>query len=158
MYATVLGIEIGAEAAAPVKGSPVSAVEQPVAAILAPISTEIDLDDPNLVDYVKNYDEIVLGEKPINWGNAILLGLIGLVTVGGGGFVVIREKLVKVSFGDTRKAEGEYPADVVEMLPAIVSLKSTSRKSLRNVLNNPKKAETILDLIEAVVSGEKTEE
>jgi hypothetical protein len=83
--------------------------------------------------------------------------LIGLMVVGGGGFVMLREKLVNVSFGDTRKVEGEYPADVVEMLPQIAGLKSQARKSLKNVLDNPKKADKVLDLMDAVVS-EKTDE
>jgi hypothetical protein len=65
--------------------------------------------------------------------------------------------LINVSFGDTRKAEGEYPADVVEMLPKIAGLKAKTRKSLKNVLDNPKKADKVLDLMDAVIS-EKTDE
>jgi len=61
-----------------------------------------------------------------------------------------------VKFGDTRKVEEEYPADVVEMLPQIAGLKSKARKSLKSVLDN-KKADTVLDLMDAVVS-EKTDE
>ena len=70
--------------------------------------------------------------------------------VGGGGFVVTREKLVNVKFGDTRKVDDEYPADVVEMLPKIAGLKADARKSLKNVLEN-KKADKVLDLMDAVV-------
>ena len=110
------------------------------------------VDDPDATNYVQNYDEIVLGKKPINWGNSILVAMIGLVLVGGGGFVVTREKLVNVKFGDTRKVEDEYPADVVEMLPKIAGLKARTRKSLNNVLDNPEKADKVLDLIETVVS------
>jgi hypothetical protein len=88
----------------------------------------------------------------------ILIGMISLIVVGGGGFVITREKLVSVSFGDTRKAEGEYPADVVEMLPQIAGLKSKTRKSLKNVLNNPKKTDKVLDLMDAVVSEKPEEE
>jgi hypothetical protein len=118
---------------------------------------DIVVDDPDAVDYVQNYDEIVLGKKPINWGNSILVGMIGLVVVGGGGFVVTREKLVNVKFGDTRKVEDEYPADVVEMLPKIANLKTGARKSLKNVLNDPKKADKVLDLIDEIVSDGKEE-
>ena len=80
------------------------------------------------------------------------------MAVGGGGFVVTREKLVKVSFGDTRKAGDEYPAEVVEMLPAIAGLKANSRKALKNVLDNPKKADKVLGLMDAVISDEESEE
>ncbi len=110
------------------------------------------VDDPDAINYAQNYDEIVLGKKPVNWGNSILMGMIGLMVVGGGGFVVTREKLINVKFGDTRKADEEYPADVVEMLPKIAGLKAGSRKSLKNVLDNPKKADKVLDLMDAVVS------
>jgi hypothetical protein len=74
--------------------------------------------------------------------------------VGGGGFVITREKLVNVSFGDTRKVEGEYPADVVEMLPKIAGLKAGARQSLKNVLEN-KKADKVLDLMDAVVKKDE---
>jgi hypothetical protein len=163
VYATKLGVEVGGGVAPAVPTAPAesgaaaaSASAQPAAGSLA--MTEIDVNDPNLVNYVQSYDEIVLGKKPINLGNAILIGLIGLLIVGGGGLVITNEKLVKVSFGDTKKVEGEYPAEVVDMLPAITSLKSTSRKSLRSILENPKKTEKILHLIDVVVSEEKSEE
>jgi hypothetical protein len=91
-------------------------------------------------------------------GNAILIGLIGLVAIGGGGFVITREKLVNVSFGDTKKPAGEYPAEVVDMLPALARLKSRGRKSLKNILEDPEKAEKVFGLIEAVVSDDKDTE
>jgi hypothetical protein len=84
----------------------------------------------------------------------ILLGMIGVMVVGGGGFVVTREKLVNVKFGDTRKVEAEYPADVVAMLPKIAGLKAGARKSLNNVLDS-KKADKVLDLIDTVTSKDK---
>lgn len=160
VYATTLGVQIGNGASTSASVTPTAVTEASSAAAVTsvPATTKLDVNDPNLVDYAKNYDEIVLGKKPINWGNVILIGLIGLVAVGGGGFVITHEKLVKVSFGDTRKAEGEYPAEVVDMLPSIAGLKSQSRKSLKKVLNNPKKAEKVLELMDAVVSDEISEE
>ena len=157
-----MGIKVG-EGAAPAAGAAstttapaAGGAAQPV--VSAPVNTQIDLNDPNVVDYTKTYNAVVLGQKPIDWGNSILIGLIGLVIVGGGGLVVTHEKLVKVSFGDTKKVEGEYSSDVVDMLPSIANLKSNSRKSLKNVLDNPQKAEKILGLMDAVASDEKTEE
>jgi hypothetical protein len=116
------------------------------------------VDDPNLVNYTQRYNEIVLGQHPINWGNVILMGMIGIVLVGGGAFVIANEKLVKVSFGDTKQVEGEYPSDVVDMLPAIAGLKPQTRKSLKSILDNPKKTAKVLGLIDEVVSDKKTEE
>ena len=165
VYATALGVTLDSGSAAPTSGAsdaaPVSADSAPVAAASTTTDqscNDIVVDNPDAVNYVQNYDEIVLGKKPINWGNSILIGMIGLVVVGGGGFVVTREKLINVKFGDTRKVEEEYPADVVEMLPKIVELKAGTRKSLKNVLDNPKKADKVLDLMDAVVSESEDEE
>ena len=160
VYATTLGVEIGSGGASATSGSseavPVSAVSDPVAASSQGCN-EILVDDPNAVNYTQNYDEIVLGKKPVNWGNSILTVMIGLMVVGGGGFVVTREKLVNVKFGDTRKVDDEYPADVVEMLPKIAGLETRTRKSLKNVLENPKKADKVLSLIEAVMTEDEEE-
>lgn len=166
VYATTLGVEIGAGAAvpaeggtAPVEGGAVPAAEQPTeVAISAPESTEIDVNDPNLVDYAQRYDEIVLGKRPVNVGNIILIVMISLVAVGGGGFVLYNELLSKLSFGNTKKVDGEYPGDIIDMLPAITNLKPQSRNSLKNILENPKKAEIVLKLIGTLVSDEKTGE
>lgn len=161
VYATTLGIEIDGDSA-PVAPVPTAAEgtapDSPQPTVSVPVSAGVVIDDPNLVDYQQRYNEIVLGKKPINWGNAILIAMIGMLLVIGGGFVIYNERLVKVSFGDTRKPEGEYPPDVLDMLPALTGLKPQTRKSLRNILDNPKKTEKVLGLIEAVVSDEKTEE
>lgn len=159
VYATTLGVTIGSSSAAPVSGGAAEA-STTTAATAVPVVTsdqscnEIVVDDPNTINYAQNYDEIVLGKKPINWGNSIMLGLIGLMIVGGGGFVIVREKLVNVKFGDTRKVDDEYPLDVVEMLPKIAGLNPDARKSLKNVLDT-KKADKVLDLIDAVVKKDE---
>lgn len=162
VYATALGIELGAGAPAPAPAGQPSTAGGGTAGTATtagvPAATALDTHDPNLVDYAQRYNEVVLGEKPVNWGNVILAALIGVVAIGGGGFVVTREKLVKLSFGDTRKPDGEYPADVVAMLPALAGLGARSRRALKNVLDNPRKAEKVLGLMDAVVSDEKSEE
>jgi hypothetical protein len=161
-YATILNVELGSGTASTGTGTePASITATPVSngpTISDPMTTKLDVDDPNLVDYAQRYDEIVLGRRPVNWGNVILIVMIGVLVVGGGGFVIANERLVKVSFGDTKKVEGEYPSDVVEMLPAIAGLKPPARKSLKNILENPGKTEKVLGLIEAVISDKKTEE
>ncbi len=159
VYADILGTTVGSSSTtAPTTIAPdvaAPAVTQSVVnADSSQSSNQIVVDDPNATNYAQNYDEIVLGKKPINWGNMILIGMIGLMVVGGGGFVVTREKLINVKFGDTRKVEEEYPADVVEMLPIIAGLKAGARKSLKNVLEN-KKADKVLDLMDAVVKKDE---
>ncbi|KAF0108123.1 MAG: hypothetical protein FD146_1137 [Anaerolineaceae bacterium] len=157
LYATALGVEIGSGTAPATTGPAATAAPDDTAGSV-PVTTVLDVNDPNLVDYAQRYDEIVLGKRPVNWGNVILIAMIAMLAVGGGGFVVMNEKLVKVSFGDTKKVEGEYPGDVVDMLPAIARLKPQARKSLKNILGNPGKTEKVLGLIDEVVAEKKTEE
>jgi hypothetical protein len=162
VYADALGVAVGTGAGSSAATTPeatAAGTEQPASAPASASScNQVVVDDPNAVNYAQNYDEIVLGKTPVNWGNIILLGMIGVMVVGGGGYVVTHEKLVNVKFGDTRQAEGEYPADVVEMLPKIAGLKPGARKSLGNVLENPQKADKLLDLMDAVISEDKKEE
>ncbi len=165
VYATTLGVEFGSGGNAPVAADSSAVMTEAPVVASAPSAecsttstTELTVDDPNVINYAQRYDEIVLGKKATNWGNMILVGMIGLLLVGGGGFVIVNEKLVKVSFGETKNVEGEYPAEVVDMLPAISGLKSQSRKSLKNILDNPKKTEKVLGLIDEVISEEKKEE
>ncbi len=154
VYADALGVAVGSGTAAQATAEPAAAAG-PASAPSGTNNTQtsscnqIVVSDPNAVNYAQNYDEIVLGKKPTNWGNMILLGMIGLMVVGGGGFVITREKLINVKFGNTRKMDAEYPADVVEMLPKISGLKPGARKSLKNVLES-KKVDKVLDLMDAV--------
>ena len=157
VYADALGVTVGSGAAAPAAAGSDPAPVAVDSAASAPSSSscnEVVVDDPNAIDYAANYEEIVLGKKPINWGNNILLGMIGVMLVGGGGFVVTREKFINVKFGDTKAVEAEYPADVVDMLPKIAALKADKRKALNNVLEN-KKADKVLDLMDAVTKKDE---
>ena len=159
VYADKLGIQLGSsgttagsgngtpaapatQSAAPAVGN-TSATPQSAAAVpqatLAP-------NDPNLVNYVQRYNENVLGKYPTNWGNVILWVLIGAMVIGGGGLVISREGLVKVSFKETKPVEGEYPADVVDMVPDIAKLKPNARKSLRHLLAKDATSEVLTSL------------
>ncbi|HML21961.1 MAG TPA: hypothetical protein PKD09_09945 [Aggregatilinea sp.] len=124
-----------------------------------PANNQIDLNDPNVVDYVERYDEIVLGKHPTNWGNIVLAGLIGLMLVGGGGFVVYNEMHISASAEKPLPVEtsATYPADVVDMLPALARLKVQTRQTLRRIIENPKKADKVIGLIDSVVSDETEE-
>jgi hypothetical protein len=156
VYADILGVQASTGSTTQASSAPVAvaaATEAAPSTASDPSFNQVAVDDPNAVNYKQNYDEIVLGKKPINWGNMILIGMIGFMVVVGGGFVVTREKLVNVKFGDTSKVNDEYPADVVEMLPEITKLKPGSRKSLKNLLTS-KKADQVLDLIDAIVKKE----
>ncbi len=159
-YAATLGIQVGTSTA-PTGAATSQPATTPAAGETTVVSTAAPaaaIPPADMVDYSQRYNEIVLGKTPVNWGNVILLVVIGMLVVGGGGFVIANEKLVKVSFGETKKVEGEYPNELVDMLPSIAALKPQARKTLKNILSNPKKSEQVLGLIDAVVSDNKPKE
>jgi hypothetical protein len=163
VYADKLGIQIGTGSAsvspAVTPAAPALKPSETVPAIAASNqgSNQIVVDDPNTINYAQNYDEIVLGKKPVNWGNIIFGVIIVLLVVFGGGYIIRKEGWVNISFGDTKKVEGEYPTDVIELLPDIAGLKSQARKSLKHVLANPGKADKVLNLIEVVMENDEKE-
>jgi hypothetical protein len=179
VYTAILGVSVesgvDSEPLAPLATAPISteaAATEQAAVIAAPLAdtdtadcpvssignTELAVDDPNFVDYEQHYNQVVLGEYPVNWGDLALVGMIGLVVLGGGGFVVFNEMRLGKTAEHTARIEGEYPADVVEMLPAITNLKAQSRQSLKNILEKPEKSDQVLGLIDAVVSDDEAKE
>jgi hypothetical protein len=152
VYATQLGVEVGS-GSAPTGDTTTDTTTKPVTSV--PVTTVLDVDDANLVDYVERYNEIALGRKPMNWGNVILIAMIAMLGLGGGSFVIYNEKLVKVSFGDTKTVEEGYPADVVDLMPAIAKLTPKMRKSLKNLLADPKKTKKAFTLIDTVYSDKE---
>ncbi len=60
-------------------------------------------------------------------------GLIGLVLLGGGAFVIYNEGWVNV---DYEKVD-EYPAEMVALLPKISRLTPPARKKLEQILADP---------------------
>ncbi len=162
-YADKLGVQLGAGAAQPSSSAgtatPAAAAAnpaptaQPAAAPQATLSPN----DPNLVNYVERYNEQALGKYPTNWGNVILLLMIAAMLIGGGALVVSREGLVKVSFKETKPVEGEFPADVVEMVPQLARLKPNARKSLRRLLEKPDATAEVLTSIDHLTKIEPTD-
>jgi hypothetical protein len=174
VYASVLGIEIGTSndsqlptsapttsASTDTPATPQPAVSTPVSeqpANNVPANNEIVVDDPNVVDYVQRYNEIVLGERPINVGNIFLIVMIGLVVVAGGGFVILNELRLSSAAAAMKKVEGEYPAEVVEMLPAIAGLNAGSRSVLKQLLKHLKSTDRVPGAIDTIVSDDSTQE
>lgn len=127
-----------------------TASDVPQVVIGIPASNELVVDDPNLVDYVQRYNEIVLGERPVNMGNVVLVGLIAAVVLGGGGFVLVNEIRKIALVQETKAVNGEFPADVVEMLPAMSRLKVETRKAFGKLFANPKKADAVVGLLKTI--------
>lgn len=158
VYASALGVEIGGAANATDTTPTPSPTEAPAAAeapVTAPQQASVAPDNRNLVDYVQRYNEDVLGQNSINWGNVILLVMIGAMVVGGGGLVMHNERLVNISFRETKPVSDEYPADVVDMLPEIAKLKPNARKSLRRLLSKPDATAEVLTSIDKLAGTDK---
>lgn len=177
VYTAILGVAVesdaGSDPLATLATTPISteaAATEQAAAVVSPSddstacpvssigNTELAVDDPNLVDYTQHYNQVVLGEYPVNWGNIALVGMIGLIVVGGGGFVLFNEMRLSKTAEKTMRVEGEYPTEVVEMLPALTNLKAQSRRSLKKILDKPDKSDRVLGLIDAVVADDEPKE
>jgi hypothetical protein len=163
VYAGILGVEVNissgggrSESASATPAADTSAQAPPQAAASAQLGQAQS--EADLVDYVQRYNEQVLGEQPTNWGNVILLALIAVVLVGGGSYVVYNEGLIRVSFKDTKPIEGEYPADIVDMLPEIAKLKAPARKSLRHLLGKPEAATNLLRSLDALTKNDEKQD
>jgi hypothetical protein len=160
VYASALGVEIGAggdATPAPTpdtsNGSTAETTASQPASNLS-VSASLSPNDANLVDYVQRYNQIALGKGAANWGNVILLVLIGSMLVGGGGLVLYNEKLINISFRETRPVQAEYPLDVVEMLPQISRLKPNARRSLRRLLEKPEVTAEVLTSLDRLAGGD----
>jgi len=157
VYASALGVEIGTAENATPSAAPAKEIPVATAQPSAPQQAGLAPNDANLVDYVQRYNEKALGQGTVNWGDIILLALIAAMLVGGGALVLHNEKLVVVSFKDTRPVQGQYPADVVDMVPQIAQLKPAARKSLRRLLGKPEAATELLSSLDKLSEGDSPE-
>jgi hypothetical protein len=149
VFASALGVDISVSSPAEQNGASAEETTDTSTGIGLMVSTELDVNDPNVVDYVQRYNSLVLGEKTINLGNLIVVGLIGLVALGGGAFILHNEGWAGI---DYQKVD-QYPADLVEMLPTISKLSPKARKNLEQILKDPLHAEKLLSKIK--ISEEK---
>jgi len=153
VYATTLGVEVGAggggSAATPASNQPAQTAA-PAATEAAPAGMVVE--SPDVIDYVQQYNETVLGEKPVNWGNVIAGVLIALMALAGGAFIFMNEKKRRAATRPVVVAPEEaapihledYPQEVVALLPQIAALNPRGRKALQILLKDPDAASEIL--------------
>jgi hypothetical protein len=166
VYAVALGVSIGddgdtpaadgepamddapaTETDAPTSDAPAAsnntAMESSESTGLAP--TDLVINDPNTIDYVARYDEVVLGITPKNWGNIAIVGLIAIVIVAGFVFIIKNERW----FGSEEETAvvGTYPTDAVAMLPQIAEMNNDGRSALSRLLEKPKEAARLFQSI-----------
>jgi hypothetical protein len=153
-YATTLGVTLGGGATAPPTGPTpepsATTTEEP-----APPEGAIVISQPGTIDYVQQYDETLLGEVSINWGNVIVVLLLLGVLLGGGAFIYWNERRRKGLKGFYSKKAAQpvegavpvvegYSSEVTELLPLIARLNPVGVHALKRLLANPDQANEML--------------
>jgi hypothetical protein len=155
-YATTLGVTLGASGP-----TQVAITTEPTQAATAtpgtlPTGGGVVIAPPGTIDYVQQYNETVLGQHPINWGNVILVVMILGLLCGGGTFVYWNERrrrgLKGFFTGRVSKTEGEetipviegYPKEVSELVPRIAQLNPMGLHALKRILDHPEQANEML--------------
>jgi hypothetical protein len=162
IYATTLGVTLGG-------GAPSAAATQPAAAASAPVTTAapaaaIVVSEPGEIDYTKQYNETVLGQRSINWGNVILVVMILAIVFGGGTFVYANERRLHglkgflpqslfpskvVPSTEAPVVEG-YSTEITALLPLIARLNPVGVHALKRILQEPEQANEMLHALVAL--------
>lgn len=170
VYATVLGVEVGT-GDGPTSGSTTSSGgdtpsgsapssgdnQDSTSSSSAPAPSGMVIDTSTVIDYNQQYNETVLGQRNINWGNVILSILIVVVAGGGGAFVYWNERKLRglPLFKESQpsrpsmvdmtmpKVEG-YSDEVVALLPKIAQLNPVGLHALKRLIENPEEASELL--------------
>jgi hypothetical protein len=155
IYATTLGVTVGG-------GVSSAAATEPAAGSTAPVTTAAPaamvVSEPGEIDYTKQYNETVLGQRSINWGNIILVVMILAIAVGGGAFVFSNERRLRglkgffpenlfpskvVLSAEAPVVEG-YSTEVTALLPLITKLNPVGLHALKRILQEPEQANEML--------------
>ncbi len=95
VYATALGVEIGSGGnASPGSIQEPQTSSQTTSEEISPAPALI-VSSEEVVDYNQRYDEQVLGVRPVNWGNVILVVMIAAIAFGGGAYVWFNERKLR---------------------------------------------------------------
>ena len=155
-YATTLGVSLGAAGTSPTTVAPEPTSVTTPTMETAPTGGGIVISQPGTIDYVQQYQQTVLGEHPINWGNVIVVLMILGLLFGGGAFVYWNERRrrgLKGFFSPKAAhapAEGiapvveGYSSEVTELLPFIAKLNPVGLHALKRILANPDQANEML--------------
>ena len=155
VYASALGVTVGSggssttgETTPPAEPSPTQSAQE----IVEDTPPEMISSSNAVIDYNQRYDELVLNQRPVNWGNIILIGMIILLLIGGGAFVYANERKLRgqpmgkakpvskqTSELEVPVVEG-YSAEVTALLPKIARLNPIGLHALQSLLENPENA------------------
>ncbi len=154
IYADKLGVKIGS-GAAPAAGANASEPAKPAPGAPQPASNSnpIVVEKQPVIDYVEQYNQSVLGQTSVNWGNIIVAIMIVMIVILGGTVVFFNERKLRGSPArkNTIDAAGneiirleDYPEDVIALLPRLKALNPVGRKALGKLLKNPEAAAELL--------------
>jgi hypothetical protein len=157
-YATTLGVTLGWGGTTPAATTPqaTSVTTSTMETLPTGGGGSIVVSQPGTIDYVQQYQQTVLGENTINWGNVILVVIILALLLGGGAFVYWNERRRRglIGFFGSRTVhapvEGQIPVvegysgEVTELLPLIDKLNLVGLHSLKRILANPEHANEML--------------
>ncbi len=156
IYATTLGVTISDTSAAPAPAAGQPAPTTTTVPALAPAAVSAAVvPAADLVDYSQRYNQVALGQQPLNVGNLILIVMIVAMLFGGGYFVLRREGWLRISFQETKTIQDSYPADVIDMVPELSKLEPAARKNLRQILSKPSTASELFALIAKLIKKEE---
>jgi len=158
-YATTLGVTLDDAGTAPS-----GAETQPTAVVTTTVETApsgggMVISEPGTIDYVQQYEETVLGESTINWGNVVVILMILGLIFGGGAFIYWNErrlrglkgfyspKSTEILSGTQAPIVEGYSTEVTELLPLLAKLNPVGRHALKRILTNPEGANEILHSI-----------
>jgi hypothetical protein len=155
-YATTLGVTLGTTG--PTQAAITAEPTQVTTTTVGTTSTGagIVVAPPGTIDYVQQYNQTVLGQHPINWGNVILVVMILGLLFGGGTFVYWNERRRRGLKGfftaRVSKADGEeavsviegYSKEVSELVPLIARLNPMGLHALKRILDHPEQANEML--------------
>jgi hypothetical protein len=152
-YADQLGVTLGAGNAPPSAGTPAAPAATP-AGSAAPAGGAPPASGGVVVDYNQVYDETVLGQTPVNWGNIIVGVMVVALLAGGGSFVYWNERRLRRLAGKepvkpkpavtTPLVLDDYPLEVLALLPALKRLNPAGLHALTRLLDNPDEASDLL--------------
>ncbi len=163
VYAAALGVTLrvnngNTPTVTPPTAAPTNSVANTISAqSSAPRQAALPPSSPEIVDYVKRYNEEVLGQRETNWGGVTVWVLIGAMLIGSGALVSHNFGWVHFSFKETKAIKGEFPSDVADMIPELTRLKPHARQSLRRLLRKPEAAAEVLTALDKLNSDDPSE-
>jgi len=152
VYGVALGVEVGSGGGAPRGGAPGGGVE---VAAGSPVEAEappaLIAPEAGVIDFNQRYAETVLGQREVNVGNVILSILIALLILGGGGYIVWRERRARLASRQKTPDHVQHPAplpgpasaiegispEVAALLPMLEAMNPLGRRALARLLQDP---------------------